>query len=268
MKVATITRLAAVATLFASVCAEGASLTRITAEGDYPSHLQGVCTDGNDIWWSHTTELARTDRNGKVLAHAKGLENHHGDVCVVSGVVYVAVNLGKFNTEDRANSWVYAYNGDDLKFIKRWKVPELRHGAGGITWKDGRFYVIGGLPPTHDRNYVYEYNPDFSFVDRYVLESGWTHLGIQTVDYSDGKFIFGCYGGKNSVTGKRVPVYALVTDGEFKNLKKVEENVSMGIMRFDGRRWRAAVNLIDKNAERRKRRYHVSMVPVKSDELR
>ena len=168
-----------------TVCAATVSLhaanARITSEGDYPPHLQGVCTDGTNIWWSHTVELTRTDLKGKVLTHAKGLKSHHGDLCVVGGTVYVAVNHGKFNTEDKADSWVYAYRGDDLSFIKRWKVPELCHGAGGMTWKDGHFFIIGGLPPTHNENYVYEYTPEFTFIKRHVLNSDWTREVSETM---------------------------------------------------------------------------------------
>ena len=267
MNTKTTAKILGAAVLLASVCAEGSVLRRITSAGDYPSHLQGVCTDGKDIWWSHTTELVRTDRNGNVLAHAKKLKSHHGDLCIVDGTVYVAVNLGKFNTEDKADSWVYAYKGSDLAFIKRWKIPELCHGAGGMTYKDGRFFVVGGLPPTYKRNYVYEYTSDFVFVKRHVLESGWTSLGIQTVDYSDGKFVFGCYAGKNKVTGEKVEALALVTDADLSGLRKVKENAAIGTLRFDGRRWRATMNLIDKNAKGRDRRYHVALVPVNSKEL-
>ena len=267
MNMTSIAKCMMVAALFASACVEGASPRRITSEGDYPSHLQGVCTDGKDIWWSHTTEIARTDRNGKVLAHVKKLQSHHGDLCVVDGTVYVAVNLGKFNTEDKADSWVYAYKGDSLSFIKRWKVPELCHGAGGMTYKDGKFFIVGGLPPEHSRNYVYEYTADFVFVKRHVLESGWTCLGIQTVDYSDGKFVFGCYGGANKVTGEKVPKLALVAGPDFSGLKKVKEDVSIGNMWLDGCRWRATMHVIDKNCARSARRYHVALVPVKSKEL-
>ena len=267
MNIKLIAGLAVAVALAASACAQNGDARRIDSDGIYPCHLQGVCTDGVDIWWSHTTELARTDGRGKVLAHAKNLESHHGDLCIVDGTLYVAVNLGKFNTEDRADSWVYAYKGDDLTFIKRWKVPELRHGAGGITHKDGRFFVVGGLPPTHKRNYVYEYAPDFTFVERHILESGWTNLGIQTADYADGKFVFGCYGGKNRATGASVPKLALVTDPLFGNLKKVEEDVSVGNMFYGGRRWKGRMEIVDRNVKGRARRYRVSMVPVKSDGL-
>lgn len=237
---------------------------RIDSEGIWPMHLQGVCTDGSSIWWSHTVELARTDLNGKLLNHAKGLKSHHGDLCVVSGIVYVAVNHGKFNTEDKADSWVYAYKGDDLSFIKRWKVPELCHGAGGITYKDGHFFVIGGLPPTHNENYVYEYTPDFVFLKRHVLNSGWTCLGIQTVDYSGGRFFFGCYGGSNVVSGVKVPSLTLVSLPDFSSVEKVEESTSVGLLRLDGRMWRAVRSRVDENAKGRARRDRVALVPTQS----
>ena len=242
---------------------------RITSEGDYPPHLQGVCTDGTNIWWSHTVELTRTDLKGKVLAHAKGLKAHHGDLCVVGGTVYVAVNHGQFNTEDKADSWVYAYRGDDLSFIKRWKVPELCHGAGGMTWKDGHFFVIGGLPPTLDENYVYEYTPEFTFVKRHVLNSGWTNRGIQTVDCSEGKFYFGCYGGTRKADGKTVPALTLVsTDLSHVEKRKVSTNV--GIIRLNGQLWRASMKALDEAAPRNRKRYRkryrtwLEPIPAKS----
>ncbi len=236
---------------------------RINSEGDWPSHLQGVCTDGTNIWWSHTVELARTDLNGKVLAHAKGLKSHHGDLCIANGTLYVAVNLGQFNTEQDADSWVYAYKSDDLAFIKRWKVPELRHGAGGITYKDGHFFVVGGLPPTHGDNYVYEYTPGFEFVERHVLKSGWTNLGIQTVSYHGGRFYFGCYGGRNELTGENVPTLTIVSNPDFSVVSKVKESTSEGLVLLYGHAWRAVLHKI----QDRPRRFTVSLVPVSSPEL-
>lgn len=235
---------------------------RIESEGDYPPHLQGVCTDGKSIWWSHTVELVRTDLKGHVLAHAKGLKSHHGDLCVVDGTVYVAVNHGKFNTEDKADSWVYAYRGDDLSFIRRWQVPELCHGAGGMTHRDGRFFVIGGLPDTHNRNYVYEYTPEFKFVKRHILESGWTNLGIQTVDYSDGRFYFGCYGGKSKSGEKKVPSLTLIST-DLSSVEKREPSVSTGILKLDGKLWTAHIMAIDKTVPRSKMRYRVWLTPLK-----
>ena len=254
----------AVAALLSSCSVAGVKGNRIDSEGDYPPHLQGTCTDGTSIWWSHTVELTRTDLNGKVLAHAKGLRHHHGDLCVVDGTVYVAVNHGQFNTEQEADSWVYAYKGDDLTFINRWKVPELRHGAGGMTYKDGHFFVVGGLPPTHDENYVYEYTPQFEFVERHVVKSGWTNLGVQTVDYSNGRFYFGCYGGLNKITKVRVPTLTLITKPDFSGIVKVKEDTSTGVVRLGGRIWKA---IMSKKEVDGKRRYTVAMEPAKSPEF-
>ena len=247
-----------------TVAMGGVAGKRIDSEGDYPPHLQGVCTDGTSIWWSHTVELVRTDLKGKVLAHAKGLRSHHGDLCIVDGTLYVAVNHGQFNTENKADSWVYAYKGDDLSFIKKWKVPELCHGAGGMTYRDGRFFVIGGLPPTHKDNYVYEYTPDFTFVKRHVLKSGWTNLGIQTVDFSNGKFFFGCYGGTNKVTGEKVPSLTLVAPADLSCVSaKVEDNTSTGLFRLDGHLWKATIRKVNRDEQvHSKMRYTVAMVPV------
>ena len=247
----------------ASIASFAGATERITSEGDYPPHLQGVCTDGKSIWWSHTIELVRTDLNGKVLAHAKNLKSHHGDLCVVDGTVYVAVNHGKFNTEDKADSWVYAYRGDNLEFLKRWQLPELCHGAGGMTWKDGHFFVIGGLPDTHDENYVYEYTPEFKFVKRHVLKSGWTNLGIQTVDYSGGKFYFGCYGGKSKSGQKTVPSLTLISPADLSSVEKRKISTSVGLLRLGDKIWHAKIQALDKTVPRRNMRFRAWLEPVK-----
>ena len=107
----------------------------------------------------------------------------------------MAVNFGEFNKEaGRADSWVYVYDAGGLDLIEKHAVPEVVHGAGGIDCHDGTFYVVGGLPEGHDANYVYEYDRDFRFVGRHVIESGYTFMGIQTACHADGCWWFGCYG--------------------------------------------------------------------------
>src|SRR5690606_21202490 len=102
--------------------------------------------DAGGIYWSFTTRLVKTDRQGSVL-HEVPVANHHGDLCTVDGKIYVAVNLGKFNDPDgNADSWIYVYNAEDLSLLDKHAVQEVFHGAGGIGAHDGRFYVVGGLP--------------------------------------------------------------------------------------------------------------------------
>ena len=94
---------------------------KIVCEGTYNRHLQGVATDGSNIWWSFTDEIVRTDKKGKVLKSVKAV-SHQGDCCYVNGKLYVAVNLGKFNTEDKADSWVYCFDGNTLELENKWNA--------------------------------------------------------------------------------------------------------------------------------------------------
>src|SRR5690606_36566058 len=167
----------------------------IVSEGHYAMHLQGICVDEEqNIYWSWTDQLVKTDKAGKLL-HQVAVDNHHGDLCFHDGKVYVAVNLGKFNQPvGQADSWVYVYDAATLRELARHPVQEVVHGAGGMAYHEGKFYVLGGLVPGIDENYLYEYSSDFTFVPRHVLASGYTLMGIQTVEYAQGNWWFGCYG--------------------------------------------------------------------------
>lgn len=121
----------------------------VTCEGTYKQHLQGVCTNVRDaIYWSWTDVLVKTDAKGHVLQKVQ-VASHHGDLCYHEGRVYVAVNLGKFNeAPGKADSWVYVYDAETLAEVARHPVPEVVHGAGGMAFREGRFYIVGGLPGT------------------------------------------------------------------------------------------------------------------------
>ena len=203
-------------------------LTRtVVCGGAYGGHLQGVATDGANLFWSFTVALVKTDGDGNVLA-TRTVASHHGDLCCVDGVVYVAVNLGQFNQETGADSHVWAYRASDLEPSGRWDVPELVHGAGGMTHWNGRFYVVGGLPTTHDVNYVYEYDPAFNFIARHELASGYTSLGIQTAHEREGRFLFGIYG----TTGN--PAGTLSCGTDFGSLERSDVNGSYGLVDLEG----------------------------------
>ena len=238
MKVrSTVAGLAAVA-VFAAF-AEG---KKIECEGYYRPHLQGVDSDNSNIWWSYTTTLVKTDLSGKVLEKVH-VQSHHGDPCLFGGKLYVPVNLGRFNTETNAQSWVYVYNADDLSFIERHPVPELRHGAGGMACAGGDFYVVGGLPNDHVRNYVYRYSPDFKFKRRYELNTGYTGLGIQTAAFIGGKFYFGCYSGKDC-HGNSVPAQTLVCPEDLKSFRRSTLNSSYGLTLLNGKFMVAGASLL------------------------
>ncbi|MGE3317082.1 MAG: hypothetical protein AB7O26_18350, partial [Planctomycetaceae bacterium] len=150
----------------------------VACEGTYQHHLQGVCADEKSIFWSFTTTLVKTDWHGKVLAKTP-VANHHGDLCLHDGKLYVAVNLGKFNDpKGNADSWVYVYDARNLNELVRHETQEVFHGAGGIGHREGHFFVVGGLPDGVPVNYVYEYDGKFRFLKKHIIKSGHTHLGI------------------------------------------------------------------------------------------
>ena len=194
----------------------------IECEGDYEFHLQGVARDdAGDLYWSFTTEIVKTNPSGQIIAKAVA-PYHQGDLCYEDDRIYVAVNLGEFNEPaGKADSWVYVFEAETLEFVERYAVPEVVHGAGGMDFKDGRFLVVGGLPAGTIENYIYEYTPEFEFVQRHVIASGWTSMGIQTAAWHDGQWWFGCYGDGRTL---------LTTDASFRLTGRFLFDCSLGIV--------------------------------------
>ena len=197
-------------------------LRATSCEGIYPQHLQGICTNERDaIYWSFTSALVKTDAQGKIL-NKISVPSHHGDLCFHDGRVYVAVNLGEFNNAaGKADSWVYVYDAEDLKLLGKHETQQVFHGAGGIGFREGHFFIVGGLPENATENYVYEYDQGFGFVKKHVIHSGYTLMGIQTAAYAQGHWWFGCYGN---------PKILLKCDESLQFLGKYEFDCSLGIV--------------------------------------
>lgn len=203
-------------------------LQGIECEGKYPKHLQGVCLGNDDsVFWSFTTELVKTDFNGHVLKKIPVVD-HHGDLCCVDGQLYVAVNLGKFNDPaGNADNWIFQYDAETLSETRRFSIPEVTHGAGGVAFHTGKFIVVGGLAPGINENYLYEYDSAFQFQKRHTLASGYTLMGIQTVAFAHDRWWFGCYGEPKSL---------ITTDANFNDLQRVNFEASLGIVGIDSGR--------------------------------
>jgi hypothetical protein len=198
----------------------------IVCEGEYPNHLQGVCKDERFFYWSWTTFLVKTDRNGK-LVHRVKVDSHHGDLCHYDGKIFIAVNLGKFNEPSlgEADSWIYVYDARSLQELERYPVPQLVYGAGAVAYDGKRFIIAGGLPKGHDRNYIYEYDNRFQFVARHDIYSGYTWRGIQTIEYAERQWWAGVYSTSGD-TGALLQIDARIIFQE-----KLEVNASLGIVR-------------------------------------
>jgi hypothetical protein len=216
------TRIIGLIGLWAAVLGTVVGADWIQCEGDYEFHLQGVPRDDSgNLYWSFTTEIVKTTAEGEIITKVAA-PNHQGDLCYRDGRIYVAVNLGEFNQPaGRADSWVYVFDATSLEFLERHATPEVVHGAGGMDFKDGRFFVVGGLPAGWIENYVYEYTPEFDFVQRHVIASGWTSMGIQTAAWHDGQWWFGCYGEVRTL---------LTTDADFRLTGRFLFDCSLGIV--------------------------------------
>lgn len=210
--------------LFAAVSAVSPVADEIVCEGAYAGHLQGVDTDGTNIWWSFTSTLVRTDLKGRVLARTEA-PRHQGDLCVRRGILYVAVNRGRFNQLDEGISSVTAYDAKTLAVVRDWPL-DLPFGAGGMTEKDGRFYVVGGLPATVEENWVAEYDSDFRLVKMHALKTGFTLMGVQTAAVFDGRFYFGVYGDVGDPSG------VLDCPGDLSAFVRHTGDGSMGMLRI------------------------------------
>jgi hypothetical protein len=113
------------------------------------------------------------------------------------------------------------YRSSDLSFVDRTSTPEVVHGVGGMEYREGKFFVVGGLPTGIDENYVYEYDSQIRFVQRHTLASGPTDKGIQTAAFGDGRWWFGCYGS---------PRILLTSDASFHDVKRYEFDAAYGII--------------------------------------
>ena len=227
----------------------------VVCEGQYEMHLQGVAANGDDaIYWSFTTVLVKTNLRGEILATAEG-PYHHGDLCYHDGKVYVA--WSNFFNKPGADSHVWVYDAANLELLEKHAVPEVTFGAGGMDFQqlgdrgEGHFFIIGGLPTEIDENYVYEYDEDFNFIERHVIPSGHTHLGIQTACFHDGRWWFGCYS-KDGNPG------LLICDADLNLLSMHNAQPSIGLIGWGEGHFLMAKHFGEK--------YQAKLIPMVSDE--
>ena len=194
----------------------------IVCEGAYRGHLQGVARDGvGDLYWSFTTTLVKTDSAGHLIQKID-VESHHGDVCIVGDRLYCAVNKGQFNNPaGKSDNWIVVYDTSDLSEIGRKPASIVTHGAGGISSDGKKLIVVGGLSSGVQQNYLYEFDFYLQFHRKYVIESGWTLMGIQTATFAEGRWWFGCYGN---------PPQLISLDSSFGDLVRSDFDCSLGLV--------------------------------------
>lgn len=196
--------------------------TRIVCPGEYPGHLQGLATGGGAIYWVFSRHIVKTDLAGRVLAKV-AVPHHAGGPCWHDGKLYVPICGSGFNRKLKpgavTKNCVDVFDAE-LKPLKRYPVPELEYGAGGIAVRDGHFFVVGGRPRDLPGNTVYEYDGDFKPLRNHEVDFD-SNKGIQTIVFAFGKWYFGCYGTKG---------LAIETDENFRFTRKVRPNTVFGMI--------------------------------------
>jgi hypothetical protein len=114
--------------------------------------------------------------------------------------------------------------------------------------------VVGGLPDGVKETYAYEYNGDLKFVNKHVLASGHTQLGIQTAVFADGHWWFGCYGR---------PSILLKADATLKTVERFEFDCSLGIVPIKNGKF-----LVARGGSTKDKRHTGKLVPAEADKER
>lgn len=217
---------------------------KIQLNGLSAGHIQGVAADEKYIYLSYSTKIVKCDWNGVVvkiidtprfdglndprndiaaLKKKYNIRHHHsGDCCFHDGKLYVAYcgsGFNKYLNGGMSYNYVYVFN-PDLNFIRRHHVPEMEFGAGGITFANGKFYLVGGRPRGITGNTVYEYDSDFRLLKKHYLDIN-SALGIQTISFDGRYFWIGCYG---------VGIFSFRFDQKFQLESVFDFQVSTGML--------------------------------------
>ena len=251
-----------------------ATPSEVICAGDYPWHLQGVATDGNNLFWSFTTVLVKTDFGGKVLGKAEiaRSEGHMGDLCCRDGTVFLGMNREGEGGVRRGDE-VWAFNAATLACVKKYPTPEAVWCNNGIEWCEGSFWVISSAPKRSEYNYLFEYSPAFKFRTCRLVKSGWTNLGVQTILRFGDELLLGCYGSDDPddlhpPCVLRVAVKDIVSSqkardgGPIPCLGREPVNTAEGMLVLDGKLWKAHSVLLSPAEEKKNRRWTGRLIPV------
>ena len=258
-----------VAAAFLCLCAESAQKTcRVTCGGAYPYHLQGVATDGTNLYWSFTTALVKTDLSGSVIAtnsHPHTIsDGHMGDLCLKDGKLFVGMNFGKGSDGARKGDAVWVYDTETMERVASHPTPEPAWCNNGVEWFEGSFWVITSAPRHSEYNYLYEYTPDFRYRTCVLVRSGWTNLGVQTICRVGDAVYIGCYGSNDDKESPhksctiRVDGRRLLAAARGRGAKPVEAdwrrdvNTAEGMFVLDGKVWECHSVLLSCAADGRK----------------
>ena len=173
----------------------------IRCQGEYEGHVQGIATDGKSLYWSFTGMVVRTDLGGKVLAKCD-LPMHGGDPCFAEGRLYVPAG-SRFSQEPKKKykpeNFVLVFT-PALKRVNTIPLANYKYGAGGMAYRNGHFFIVGGRPGGKGGNTIHEYDGNFKLLRSHEINFN-SASGIQTINFTpEGRCLIGCYGVGNFAT--------------------------------------------------------------------
>lgn len=195
--------------------------------GKIRGHLQGVCAYKNNLYCVTNYELIKTDKKCNILKRIRLKKEpprliHGGDPCIVDGKIYVPYCAERFNKPaetEKSDNFVQVYDSN-LNYIKTYHIPQVKYGAGTITYADGHFFVSGGKGFYQSGVDLFEYDKEFNLIKKHQLNII-SRQGIQTLNYDGKDFWIGIY-------EKTSKTYKLSRD--FKNITYYNFYSAMGLL--------------------------------------
>ena len=99
------------------------------------------------------------------------------------------------------------------------------YGAGGMAYRGGNFFIVGGRPDGKPGNTIYEYDGNFKLLRRHEVNFN-SLRGIQTINFTpEGKCLIGCYG---------VGDFTTELDGKWRVARRPRPNTAVGAIPLGG----------------------------------
>ena len=196
-------------------------------------HLQDVWFDGAYLYWAHTGELFKTDREGNVVRSAR-VGGHHAGLEVRNGRLYTAVCA--FNGEPRGQTtpdchvMIGEYDAETLDRIAM-HVLDVNDRAGSLAMLDDGTFLVGCLRPGNiraDQVRVHHIGRDYKLIKSYVLDNVPVKLGVETIRKVGDRFYLGFYG--CAADGTKLAFDAIAIDGSFREVWRGKLGSALGFV--------------------------------------
>ncbi len=190
-------------------------------------HVQGFTSDGENMYWSFTDSVVKTNMNNTVLGQVPVFDGHLGDIDYFEGKLYASFMKHPENFSWKTPRWanfdIYVYDAKTLALEKKIilkdcyemnKEPEKHDGFAGIDGValkrgengEAELWVAAGLleAPEYNKQQLMRFDLDGNLMEIKKFPSGNAIFGIQNLDYEEGTgyFWYSTYGGQHDYQPK------------------------------------------------------------------